>query len=546
MAVPYTFATATSSIPLSQLDSNFATGITLGNTTVYLGNTTTSFGNVTLTNVTISNVATTFPNSFLSYSSVTLGTTNVSLGGTATTLANVSLSNVTISSVASAITVSEGGTGLTTLTTGYIPYGNGTSAFSSSANLTFNGTLLNVTGNINSTNSCTLARTDGQLLVVGDQTSGGAKLDVQTASGTASNLRLYQQGVSNFTISVPASTDALTFSSYAGERMRISSAGYLGIGTSSPANTLHVLSSVGTNTYFQSSATAVYLKFGNSLATDGFIGYESTGGNQMTFYTANTEKMRLDSSGNLGLGVTPSAWGVGSGGHAFELAGGNSIWSYSSSSGFNFSQNLYYNGAYYYKTTNGASSYGQYNGVHYWYNAPSGAAGTTFALTQAMTLDNSGNLGIGTTSPTGRVHSSNSYSNSSNVSFVAEANIPGYNLRSSGGGRLSLVTGYIGANISSILTATSTNNPSDEMMRFDHSNLFTSFLAGNVGIGTSSPNASAILDAQSTTKGVRMPNMTTTQKNAISSPAAGLMVFDTTLAKLCVYSGSAWQTITSI
>jgi hypothetical protein len=71
-------------------------------------------------------------------------------------------------------------------------------------------------------------------------------------------------------------------------------------------------------------------------------------------------------------------------------------------------------------------------------------------------------------------------------------------------------------------------------------------LGGTVGIGTTSPSASAILDAQSTTKGVRMPNMTTTQKNAIASPAAGLMVFDTTLAKLCVYSGVAWQTITSI
>jgi len=70
--------------------------------------------------------------------------------------------------------------------------------------------------------------------------------------------------------------------------------------------------------------------------------------------------------------------------------------------------------------------------------------------------------------------------------------------------------------------------------------------AGNVGIGTASPNASAILDAQSTTKGVRMPNMTTTQKNDIVSPAAGLMVFDTTLAKLCVYSGAAWETITSL
>jgi hypothetical protein len=69
---------------------------------------------------------------------------------------------------------------------------------------------------------------------------------------------------------------------------------------------------------------------------------------------------------------------------------------------------------------------------------------------------------------------------------------------------------------------------------------------GNVGIGTTAPNASAILDAQSTTKGVRFPNMTTTQKNAISGPAAGLVVFDTTLAKLCVFSGAAWQTITSI
>ena len=71
------------------------------------------------------------------------------------------------------------------------------------------------------------------------------------------------------------------------------------------------------------------------------------------------------------------------------------------------------------------------------------------------------------------------------------------------------------------------------------------FMAGSLGIG-SAANASALLDVQSTTKGVRMPNMTTVQKNAIASPAAGLMVFDTTLAKLCVYSGAAWQTVTSV
>ena len=52
--VPYTFATATTSIPLSQLDANFATNATLGNATVGLGNTTTTVGNLTVSNVTIS------------------------------------------------------------------------------------------------------------------------------------------------------------------------------------------------------------------------------------------------------------------------------------------------------------------------------------------------------------------------------------------------------------------------------------------------------------------------------------------------------------
>jgi hypothetical protein len=73
------------------------------------------------------------------------------------------------------------------------------------------------------------------------------------------------------------------------------------------------------------------------------------------------------------------------------------------------------------------------------------------------------------------------------------------------------------------------------------------FLDNNtVGINNTAPNASSLLDLTSTTKGFLPPRMTTTQKNAISSPAAGLMVFDTTLVKLCVYNGTTWETITSI
>lgn len=70
-------------------------------------------------------------------------------------------------------------------------------------------------------------------------------------------------------------------------------------------------------------------------------------------------------------------------------------------------------------------------------------------------------------------------------------------------------------------------------------------ISGSVGVGASSVNSAAILEITSTTKGVRFPNMTTTQKNAIAN-LAGNVVFDTTLGKLCVNSGSAWQTITSV
>ena len=63
--------------------------------------------------------------------------------------------------------------------------------------------------------------------------------------------------------------------------------------------------------------------------------------------------------------------------------------------------------------------------------------------------------------------------------------------------------------------------------------------------GVGSKKASARMECESTTQGFLPPRMTTTQKNAIASPAAGLVVYDTTLAKLCVYT-TTWETITSL
>ncbi len=57
-------------------------------------------------------------------------------------------------------------------------------------------------------------------------------------------------------------------------------------------------------------------------------------------------------------------------------------------------------------------------------------------------------------------------------------------------------------------------------------------------------DASAVVQLDSTTKGFLPPRMTTTQVNAISSPATGLVVYNTTLNQICFYNGTAWRKVT--
>ncbi len=70
--------------------------------------------------------------------------------------------------------------------------------------------------------------------------------------------------------------------------------------------------------------------------------------------------------------------------------------------------------------------------------------------------------------------------------------------------------------------------------------------AGNFGLGTATPDTSAKLDIVSISGGLGLPSMTTTQKNAISTPRAGLMVYDSTLGKASLYTGAVWETVTSV
>ena len=149
-----------------------------------------------------------------------------------------------------------------------------------------------------------------------------------------------------------------------------------------------------------------------TVATEGTAGSLVTGSSQgaalfgnasnvpAQFFTNNTVRATLDISGNLGLGVTPSAWWS-----SFKALQVN-----------NSSFGTYLNRAYVsanwyvdstvtskYIASDYATQYVQENGSHIWYNAPTGTAGNAITFTQAMTLDASGNLLVGTTSASGRL-----------------------------------------------------------------------------------------------------------------------------------------------
>ena len=133
----------------------------------------------------------------------------------------------------------------------------------------------------------------------------------------------------------------------------------------------------------------------NAATSGGLISTGDTSG-QLQLQTAGTTALTIDSSQNLGVGVTPSSWATYK---AIDILGYASFSSYNGNEA-DMSTNAYYNAGWKYKNTAAATLYQQDTGVHRWQYAASGTAGNAITWTQAMTLTASGNLGIGTTSPT--------------------------------------------------------------------------------------------------------------------------------------------------
>jgi hypothetical protein len=206
----------------------------------------------------------------------------------------------------------------------------------------------------------------------------------------------------------------IRFFTNASEQMRLTSTG-LGIGTSSPNAKLEVNGNtiLGTEIYRSSASSYLRLSAGSSAGAGGNVtGYgeshstvpgalylNAVGTGNMVFGAGGAERMRLDASGNLGLGVTPSAWNtVTPVLQVNRAAFGGYL------NGMNLGANWYYESADKYINSDYATLYQQYQGQHRWFNAPSGTAGNAISFTQAMTLDASGNLGVGITNPTAKIH----------------------------------------------------------------------------------------------------------------------------------------------
>ena len=285
---------------------------------------------------------------------------------------------------------------------GTTPAAGSFTTLSASSTVTLNGGTANGVGYLNASKVLTSGSAltwNGTGLGVGIASASG-NLDVYTAATSIGyvrtanqTLKLTADDAGNRVDIANVAGNPVSFTVGVTEAMRLTTTG-LGIGTSSPSYRLDVR---GTSTdLFQVKSTGAYT-FNRFQSSSRNWALSISSSFDVYDETAAATRMSIDSSGNLGLGVTPSAWN--STRKALQLSSG-SVFA-NSTTIIELGQNFFINsgGSAVYTNNGFASDYAQQSGQHQWFTAPSGTAGNAITFTQAMTLDASGRLGIGTTSP---------------------------------------------------------------------------------------------------------------------------------------------------
>jgi hypothetical protein len=202
--------------------------------------------------------------------------------------------------------------------------------------------------------------------------------------------------------------------------------------------------------------------------------YGGSGDIKFTDLTMTSNYLTIKNAGNVGIGVIPSAWYTGY--TALQVGFSGAIWSNKTSADTNttmIGNNAYLNSGatnWIYQNNGFATRYTQVSGEHQFYTTASGTAGAAITWTQAMTLNSSGNLGIGTSSPSTLLHLS-----STSTQLTLQ--------NTDGGGNAERVGMFMTGGDTFKLISLNDNNTT----RVDNI-LVANVLNGNVGIGTSSPN----------------------------------------------------------